>query len=159
MPNPGYTNNNQKRWDKSVSNLHIPHRLVFNYQYELPFGRGKRFLSGGGFGLDRRRMAQRRHQHAVRHAARSDSARSSSADSASTQRPNRTGLRGRDQRRHPQPPRRQSRPQPRSIRCFSQPAQSAFGNVGNFISTAAPPLLTGTCRSSRTPLAERALPA
>ncbi|MBI1356056.1 MAG: TonB-dependent receptor plug domain-containing protein [Acidobacteria bacterium] len=49
LQNPGYTNANQKRWDKSLSNLHTPHRLVFNYQYDLPFGKGKALLNQGGW--------------------------------------------------------------------------------------------------------------
>jgi hypothetical protein len=46
--NPGYTNNNQRRLDKSLSALDIAHRLVVSFQYELPFGRGRRFLSRPG---------------------------------------------------------------------------------------------------------------
>ena len=45
--NPGYTNANRKRLDKSLSAVDVPHRLAFNYQWELPFGKGKRWLSGG----------------------------------------------------------------------------------------------------------------
>jgi len=41
--NPGFTNNQDKRLDKSLSGLDIAQRLVVNYQYELPFGK-----SGGG---------------------------------------------------------------------------------------------------------------
>lgn len=43
--NPGYTNNNRRDLDKSLSALHIPHNLAVNYQWELPFGKGKRFLN------------------------------------------------------------------------------------------------------------------
>jgi hypothetical protein len=49
LQNPGYTNNNRKDLDKSISALDIAHRLVTNFQYELPFGAGKRFLPGGGW--------------------------------------------------------------------------------------------------------------
>lgn len=49
LQNPGYTNNNRKDLDKSISALDIAHRLVTNFQYELPFGTGKRFLAGGGW--------------------------------------------------------------------------------------------------------------
>ncbi len=35
-----------KKWDKGVSTFNVPHRFVFSYVYELPFGRGKHF--GGG---------------------------------------------------------------------------------------------------------------
>lgn len=31
---------------KSVADIHIPHRLVFNGVYELPIGKGRRYLSG-----------------------------------------------------------------------------------------------------------------
>jgi Carboxypeptidase regulatory-like domain/TonB dependent receptor-like, beta-barrel len=41
--NPGYTNNNQQRLDKSLSSLDQPHTLVTNFQYDLPFGKGRRF--------------------------------------------------------------------------------------------------------------------
>lgn len=47
--NPGYTNNNRRDLDKSLSALHIPHNLVFNYQWELPFGKGRRWLNKSGF--------------------------------------------------------------------------------------------------------------
>jgi len=46
--NPGYTNNNQRRLDKSLSALDIAHRVVINYQYELPFGLGKPSLNRSG---------------------------------------------------------------------------------------------------------------
>ncbi len=46
--NPGYTNNNRRDLDRSISGSHIPHNLVFNYQWELPFGKGKYFLNRGG---------------------------------------------------------------------------------------------------------------
>ena len=35
-----------KKWDKGPSTFDVPHRFVYSYVYELPFGRGKRF--GGG---------------------------------------------------------------------------------------------------------------
>ncbi len=35
-----------KKWDKGPSDYDVPHRFVYSYVYELPFGRGKRF--GGG---------------------------------------------------------------------------------------------------------------
>lgn len=47
--NPGYTNHYDKRLDKSLSALDIAHRLVFNYQYEFPFGKGKALLNRGGW--------------------------------------------------------------------------------------------------------------
>ncbi len=43
--NPGYTNNNQRRLDKSLSALDQPHTLVVNFQYDLPFGRGRKLLT------------------------------------------------------------------------------------------------------------------
>lgn len=46
--NPGYTNNNRRRLDKSLSALDIAHRLVINFQYELPFGAGKPLLNRKG---------------------------------------------------------------------------------------------------------------
>ncbi len=47
--NPGFTNNNRRDLDKSLSALHVPHNLTFNYQWELPFGKGRRWMTGGGF--------------------------------------------------------------------------------------------------------------
>ncbi|MEZ5402844.1 MAG: carboxypeptidase regulatory-like domain-containing protein [Bryobacteraceae bacterium] len=46
--NPGYTNNNRRDLDRSLSATHTPHNLAFNYQWELPFGKGRRFLNVGG---------------------------------------------------------------------------------------------------------------
>ena len=41
------TDNNNLRLNRSLTMLDIAHRLVANYQYELPFGKGKRFLNQG----------------------------------------------------------------------------------------------------------------
>ncbi|HLJ17490.1 MAG TPA: hypothetical protein VKV15_23535, partial [Bryobacteraceae bacterium] len=49
LDNPGFTDNNNRKLDRSLSALDVAHHLVFNYQYELPFGKGRRFLNGGGF--------------------------------------------------------------------------------------------------------------
>jgi hypothetical protein len=46
--NPGFTNQNQRRQDKSLSALDVAHRIAVNYQYELPFGKGRRYLNRGG---------------------------------------------------------------------------------------------------------------
>lgn len=46
--NPAYMNNNNLRGDRSLSSLDLAHRLVANYEYELPFGKGRRFLNRGG---------------------------------------------------------------------------------------------------------------
>ena len=46
--NPDYTNNNRKDLDRSISSTDITHRFVSNFQYDLPFGKGRRFLSAGG---------------------------------------------------------------------------------------------------------------
>lgn len=35
-----------KKWDKGLSTFNVPHRLVYSYIYELPFGKGKKFASG-----------------------------------------------------------------------------------------------------------------
>jgi outer membrane receptor protein involved in Fe transport len=43
LQNPGFVNNNRKDLDKSLSALDIAHRLVMNFQYDLPLGKG-RFL-------------------------------------------------------------------------------------------------------------------
>ena len=45
-----------------ISSQDIPHKFVLSYIYELPFGKGKHFLNGGGWiGCDCGRMADRRH--------------------------------------------------------------------------------------------------
>jgi hypothetical protein len=41
-----------KTLDKGHSSFDVPHRLVFSYVWELPFGKGKRF-GGGGPMLDK----------------------------------------------------------------------------------------------------------
>ncbi len=35
-------------WEKSLADFNIPHNLAVSWGYELPVGRGKRFLSGAG---------------------------------------------------------------------------------------------------------------
>jgi outer membrane receptor protein involved in Fe transport len=45
VQNPGYTNNNQRWLDKSLSALDQPHTLVANFQYDLPLGRGRKLLN------------------------------------------------------------------------------------------------------------------
>lgn len=37
-----------KQGDKAISNQDLPQNFVLSYLYELPFGKGKRFLSNGG---------------------------------------------------------------------------------------------------------------
>jgi Carboxypeptidase regulatory-like domain len=37
-----------KRGDKALSNQDLPHNFVISYIYELPIGKNKKFLSGGG---------------------------------------------------------------------------------------------------------------
>ncbi|MFN0102272.1 MAG: TonB-dependent receptor domain-containing protein [Bryobacteraceae bacterium] len=46
--NPGYTNNNRRDLDRSLSGNHVPHVLAFNFQWDLPFGKGRRLLNRGG---------------------------------------------------------------------------------------------------------------
>ena len=46
---PGYTNPFDKRLVRSLSGLDVAHRLVINYQYELPFGKGRPLLNRGGW--------------------------------------------------------------------------------------------------------------
>lgn len=36
-----------KRGEKAISNQDVPHTFVVSYVYELPFGKGKKFLGGG----------------------------------------------------------------------------------------------------------------
>jgi len=38
--------NNNIRGEKSLASFDVPNRLVFSYVYELPFGKGQKFLSG-----------------------------------------------------------------------------------------------------------------
>lgn len=37
-----------KKFDKGHSTFDVPHRFIYSYSYELPFGRGKRFGGGAG---------------------------------------------------------------------------------------------------------------
>ncbi|MDX1980297.1 MAG: carboxypeptidase regulatory-like domain-containing protein [Bryobacteraceae bacterium] len=46
--NPGYTNNNRRDLDRSLSAIHVPHVLAVNFQWDLPFGKGKSWLNHGG---------------------------------------------------------------------------------------------------------------
>ncbi|HTM49392.1 MAG TPA: TonB-dependent receptor [Bryobacteraceae bacterium] len=46
--NPGFTNNNKRFLDKSLSTTDTPQRLVVNYEYDLPFGSGRKFLNRKG---------------------------------------------------------------------------------------------------------------
>ncbi len=46
--NPGYTNNNRRDLDRSISAGNVPHNLAMNFQWELPFGKGRRLLNRGG---------------------------------------------------------------------------------------------------------------
>jgi hypothetical protein len=40
----GFQDSNAIRLSRAVTDLDVPHRLVLNYVYELPFGRGRHFL-------------------------------------------------------------------------------------------------------------------
>ncbi len=46
--NPGYTNNNRRDLDRSLSASHIPHVFNLNWQWEMPFGKGMRWFNRGG---------------------------------------------------------------------------------------------------------------
>jgi hypothetical protein len=47
----GYYDQYNRRLDKSLANFDATHRLVVNYNYDLPFGRGRALLNGlGAFG-------------------------------------------------------------------------------------------------------------
>jgi hypothetical protein len=45
-PLAGIQDNNNLRGDRGVSGFDVPHRLIISYVYDLPFGQGKKFLSG-----------------------------------------------------------------------------------------------------------------
>ncbi len=45
--NPGFADNNNRNLDRALSAEDVAHHLVANYQYELPFGKGRRYMSGG----------------------------------------------------------------------------------------------------------------
>ena len=45
--NPGFTDNNNRRLDRSLSALDQASRLVANFQYALPFGTGRRYMNHG----------------------------------------------------------------------------------------------------------------
>ncbi|MPY86926.1 MAG: TonB-dependent receptor plug domain-containing protein [Luteitalea sp.] len=48
----GTQNDYDRRADKAVSNQDVPHRLVISYVYELPIGRGKKYLADAGLVAD-----------------------------------------------------------------------------------------------------------
>ncbi|MBI2689363.1 MAG: TonB-dependent receptor [Acidobacteria bacterium] len=41
-----------KKWDKGLSNLNVPHRFIASFNYEVPFGKGKRFGGNMNKALD-----------------------------------------------------------------------------------------------------------
>jgi len=41
-----------KKWDKGHSTFDVPHRFVSSFTYELPFGRGRKFLGGVNRAVD-----------------------------------------------------------------------------------------------------------
>ncbi|MEO7650660.1 MAG: hypothetical protein ABIZ80_09335, partial [Bryobacteraceae bacterium] len=43
---------NNRKIEKRIAGFDTPHNLVLSWGYELPFGKGKKFLSGAGRGLD-----------------------------------------------------------------------------------------------------------
>jgi len=45
--NPGIQNSNNLRGERSLANFDTPQRFIFSYNWELPFGPGKRLLNGG----------------------------------------------------------------------------------------------------------------
>ncbi|MCW5977049.1 MAG: carboxypeptidase regulatory-like domain-containing protein [Bryobacteraceae bacterium] len=44
----GFLNNNNRRLDRALAIADVPHRLVASFSLDLPFGRGRRLLSGAG---------------------------------------------------------------------------------------------------------------
>jgi hypothetical protein len=46
--NPGFSNNNKRYLDKSLSSLDVGHRIAVNYQWDLPLGKGRQWLNSGG---------------------------------------------------------------------------------------------------------------
>lgn len=44
-PTAGIQDNNNLNQERAVSGFDVPHRLVLSYVYDLPFGKGKRFLA------------------------------------------------------------------------------------------------------------------
>ena len=60
-------NPNNRGAEKALASFHMKQRLVFSYIYELPFGKGKPWLSSGAGCANSRRLARRwRHQPARR---------------------------------------------------------------------------------------------
>ncbi|PYV15092.1 MAG: hypothetical protein DMG07_10585, partial [Acidobacteria bacterium] len=50
--NGGVQNVFDVRANRAVADYDIPHRVAFSYVYDLPFGKGRRFLAGGRGALD-----------------------------------------------------------------------------------------------------------
>ncbi|MBV9085401.1 MAG: TonB-dependent receptor, partial [Acidobacteriaceae bacterium] len=46
--NPGLQDSNNLRAERSLANIDVPQRFVLSYNWQLPFGSGKLFLTGGG---------------------------------------------------------------------------------------------------------------
>jgi hypothetical protein len=44
-PLAGIQNNNNLRGERAVSGFDVPHRVIVSYVYDLPFGKGRKFLS------------------------------------------------------------------------------------------------------------------
>jgi hypothetical protein len=45
-PLAGIQNNNNLNQERAISGFDVPHRLIVSYVYDLPIGRGRKFLSG-----------------------------------------------------------------------------------------------------------------
>src|SRR6185437_14366080 len=47
--NSGFQNSNNLRGEKSLGNLDVPKRFTLSYNWELPFGKGHRWLGSNRF--------------------------------------------------------------------------------------------------------------
>jgi Carboxypeptidase regulatory-like domain/TonB dependent receptor len=52
-PLAGLQDNNNLRGERAVSGFDVPQRVIISYTYDLPFGNGKKFLSGGNGAVNR----------------------------------------------------------------------------------------------------------
>ena len=128
--NPAFTDNNRRDLDKSYSSFDIPHRMVVHFEYELPFGAGRPFLShhgvlnavAGGWRVSGIAAAQSGVPISV------TSVQNTTNSFGGNQRPNRTGLTSRT---------------PGGVKdridnyldraAFSNPPRYTFGNNGRFL--------------------------
>jgi len=136
--NPGFTNNNQRRLDRSLSAVDVAHRLAASFQYDLPFRPAHRLASAvaAGWGLNGSYSIQSGLPISV-------SSQANTTNSfGGTQRPNSTGKSSRT------PGGVSARIDNHFDRSsFTNPPRYSFGAVGRFLPDNRAPYIQGTVLS------------